>query len=396
MSDIETFDFPPMDKYLMPHTPEISSQIFWLLPLFWLTVGLSASVRSCLSCFPGGVWVVVVLVSLIWFRLTRWFAQGGRFDETGMDLKGKTIIVTGANAGIGKNAAGRLAKQGARVIIGCRDPKRGQDALNEIKRVSGSQEVELMQLDLSSMASVSQFAKTFLNKYDRLDILMNNAGIMATPYGQTTEGHESQFGTNHLGHFLLTILLLPTLIKSKGRVVNVTSIGHWFAQRGVNDAEIALMNNKATYTPWRSYGLSKLGNILLAKELHNRFYSLGLVATAVHPGGIKTDLGKHMSVGQQISIAVTSPLFLKTISAGADSQMKCALDPTIVPGEYYQDCRVFQSSVHARNLRMGQWLWDYSMKAVANFVDAATIKQIQQLQATAAAVPFSTESKKSQ
>jgi len=318
------------------------------------------------------------LIFFAWFRMTRWVALGGTFNERKLNrsLADHVVVVTGANAGIGKLSSLRFAKLGARVVMCCRDAGRGQEALNFVKEKSKSSTVELMSLDLSSLVSVQKFCKEFLSKFDRLDVLLNNAGVMETPFGLTAEGHETQFGTNHLGHFLLTASLLRTLLNSKGRVVNVTSLGHWFAQKGITDDILAQLKNKETYDPWLSYGVSKLSNLLMARELHARYHPAGLTAASCHPGAVETELARHMAPVEQLVWRSIGPLFLKNQYAGAHTSMYCSLHPQLASGEYHQDCAVVPCSPSGRDLQLSAWLWDYSVRAVAKYLDPAALSLV--------------------
>jgi NAD(P)-dependent dehydrogenase (short-subunit alcohol dehydrogenase family) len=211
------------------------------------------------------------------------------------DLTGKVIIVTGANSGIGFEAAKEFARKGAQTILACRSMDKAQTALSQIQAEITNAPVEIMQLDLAGLASVRQFADTFKAKYQRLDVLVNNAGIMMVPYGTTEDGFERQFGTNHLGHFALTGLLLDLILKTPGsRVVNVSSSGH---RMGSVDFDNLIYDGGNGYSPMRAYGRSKLANLLFTYELQRRFEAAGVeaMALAAHPGSSSTNLGDHLS-----------------------------------------------------------------------------------------------------
>jgi len=199
---------------------------------------------------------------------------------------------------------------------------------------------------------------------------------MACPFGKTADGYETQFGTNHLGHFLLTVSLLPKLLESKGRVVNVASTGHHFVSAGLNSDVLNGLNSKEGYNEWIAYGTSKLGNILFARELHTRFHDQGLIAVSLHPGGIMTELARHQPAAARAAMKVAS-VFLKSIPAGADTQMRCCLDPQISAGEYYTDCHTFPTSKWGSDAKQSAWLWDYSMKQVRNFVDPSVVSLLE-------------------
>ena len=206
-------------------------------------------------------------------------------------LAGKTVIITGANCGIGKETAIDMAKRQARVIMACRSVERGEKAAEEVRRASGSSKVVFQQLDLASLTSVRRFCERVLKEEPRIDILINNAGIMACPYWKTEDGFEMQFGVNHLGHFLLTNLLLDRLKEAPAaRIVNVSSIAHAMT-KGINFDDI---NSEKSYSAWTAYGQSKLANILFTRSLARRLEGTTVTTTSLHPGTIRTELARHL------------------------------------------------------------------------------------------------------
>jgi NAD(P)-dependent dehydrogenase (short-subunit alcohol dehydrogenase family) len=211
-----------------------------------------------------------------------------RWDREKMpSQQGRVAVVTGANSGLGYQLSEALAMKGARVIMACRDLRKGEEACSQIIRQHPHVEPEVMELDLSDLASVSAFAER-LNPMGRLDLLINNAGLMAIPLQRTSEGFEMQFGVNHLGHFALTARLWPLLKKSTGsRVVSVSSAAHRFGKIRFED-----IHWNDSYSKWGAYGMSKLSNLLFIKELANRITRAGLpvVAAAAHPGYAGTEL----------------------------------------------------------------------------------------------------------
>lgn len=205
--------------------------------------------------------------------------QGGQFEKS-TRIDGKTVIITGANSGIGKETAIDLARRGGKIFIACRDLKRGQNALEEIKMKSGSEKIYFLQLDLASLDSVREFSRRFHELESSLHILINNAGIMACPRALTKDGFELQFGTNHLGHFLLTNLLLDRLKESApSRVVIVSSVLHKIGRIKRDD-----LNSEKSYAKWSVYGQSKLAKVLFARELSKRLEGSGVTANSLHPG----------------------------------------------------------------------------------------------------------------
>ncbi|MGW2819804.1 oxidoreductase [Streptomyces sp. NPDC001443] len=202
------------------------------------------------------------------------------------DLSGRNAVVTGANSGLGYVTARELARHGSRVVVACRSEPRGRAAVDRIGAEVPGAEVEFARLDLGDLASVREFAARL--PYDRLDLLVNNAGVMALPYGTTADGFETQFGVNHLGHFALTGLLLPALLATPGaRVVTVSSMMHVLANIDIDD-----LNSERKYRRWIAYGRSKTANLLFTHELARRLEAAGAdtVAAAAHPGYAATNL----------------------------------------------------------------------------------------------------------
>jgi NAD(P)-dependent dehydrogenase (short-subunit alcohol dehydrogenase family) len=263
------------------------------------------------------------------------------------DLTGKVIIVTGANCGLGYEDAKEFARKGAQTIMACRDMAKAQAALDQLKAEIPEAHAEIMQLDLSSLASVRQFAEDFKGRYQRLDVLVNNAGIMWAPYGKTEDGFESQFGTNHLGHFALTGLLIDLLHKTPdSRVVNVSSVGH---RAGVMDFENLMFEDGEGYSRHGAYGRSKLANLLFTYELQRRFEAnnVAAIAVAAHPGGSSTNLSRH--VENRWWFRLLRPLFeviAQSAAMGALPTIRAAVDPNARGGEYYGPARFRESRGH--------------------------------------------------
>jgi retinol dehydrogenase 12 len=217
--------------------------------------------------------------------------QGGQYRKN-TKIDGKVVIITGANSGIGKETAIDLAKRGGKVYIACRDVKRGEDALSDIKDKSGSGNVHFLQLDLASMASIHEFSKKFHELEAQLHILINNAGVMACPKAMTKDGFEMQIGTNHMGHFLLTNLLLDLLKQTApARIVNVSSLFHWYGRINRDD-----LNSEKSYWRWIAYGQSKIANILFTRELARRLEGTGVTANSLHPGAVRTELMRDVDL----------------------------------------------------------------------------------------------------
>ncbi|MFN7250003.1 MAG: oxidoreductase [Anaerobacillus sp.] len=248
------------------------------------------------------------------------------------DLTGKTIVVTGANSGIGLEAAKILANQGAHVIMAVRNEQKGVDAVAALKSVNKNAIIEVMKLDLADLSSVRSFVAKFNEKFSNLDILINNAGIMNPPYGQTKDGFELQFGSNHLGHFALTGLLLPLLKNTPGsRVVTLSSIAH----RGASIYFDNLDGSKG-YKPMNFYKQSKLANLLFAKELDKRFKQHGIstISLACHPGITATNLFK---LGKKDSPQLLQKLLkwlFQSVEMGVLPTIYAATEASLSGGEY--------------------------------------------------------------
>jgi NAD(P)-dependent dehydrogenase (short-subunit alcohol dehydrogenase family) len=249
------------------------------------------------------------------------------------DQTGRIAIVTGANTGIGLETARMLALKGAHVVLACRSPEKGRAALDQILMDRPSGKVVLEALDLSDLESVAAFATRFAAQHTRLDLLINNAGVMAPPLGRTRQGFELQLGTNHLGHFALTARLLPLLARTPGaRVVVVSSTAQSFGRIDFDD----LNWEKRSYSGWRSYGQSKLANSLFALELQRRLAAAGsgVIVTSAHPGWTATDLQRTSWFAR-----VMNPLLAMKPPAGALPTLRAATDPTAAGGSYWGPSR---------------------------------------------------------
>jgi NAD(P)-dependent dehydrogenase (short-subunit alcohol dehydrogenase family) len=256
----------------------------------------------------------------------------------GRDLRGTVAIVTGGHAGLGLETTRALSNAGATVVIGARDLEKAQTAVETLKNV------EVARLDLLSPGSVDRFAAEFLNSNRALDLLINNAGIMATPLMRDDRGCEMQFATNHLGHFQLTAGLWEALKKSgRARVVALSSFGHSMGEVDLEDPNF----NRRPYDKWKAYGQSKSANSLFAVALDKRGQEHGIRAFAVHPGGILTDLVRHMTEEELNSFGVYRengvarvPERFKTVEQGAATTVWCAASPQLngQGGVYCEDC----------------------------------------------------------
>ncbi|KAJ8753968.1 hypothetical protein K2173_001866 [Erythroxylum novogranatense] len=289
----------------------------------------------------------------------------------GIDASNRTVIITGGASGIGLETARVLALRNAHVIIAARNMEAANEAKELILKNHQSARVDVMKLDLSSVKSVREFVDKFLSLDLPLNILINNAGVMFCPYQLSEDGIEMQFATNHLGHFLLTNLLLDKMKETakatgiEGRIVNLASIAHIHTYR--NGIMFENLNDKKSYSDKRAYGQSKLANILHARELSRRLQAEGanITANAVHPGLIMTNLMRHSAISTRIFKAFTYYLW-KNVPQGAATTCYVALDPRLkgVSGKYFADCNEMETTAFGRNEELAMELWDFSNKLV--------------------------------
>ncbi len=260
----------------------------------------------------------------------------------GLDLGGRTAIVTGASGGLGAEAARALAARGASVTLTARDVPRGEKVAASIRAAHPGARVEVHELELSAPDSVRRFARGWLADHGALQMLILNAGVMACPLARTSEGWELQFATNHLGHFLLTQRLLPALLAgAPARVVAVSSGGHKISPVVFDDVHF----ERREYDPWAAYGQAKTANVLFAVELDRRLRDRGVRAFGVHPGMILTDLGRHLtreSAEQIRSSATAAGNARKSVEAGAATEVWAATAPELDGrgGIYLEDCGI--------------------------------------------------------
>lgn len=289
------------------------------------------------------------------------------------DQHGKTIFVTGANTGIGFEAAKVFAGKGARVLLGCRNATKGRDAVARIRDAHPDADVELISIDLADLSSVAQAAEV-VTQEPKLDVLVNNAGIMFNPKSLTKDGFESQFGVNHLGHFALTARLLPKLRETPGaRIVNISSVGHRF---GNGDLFWDDLHAEESYNPQTRYFASKLANLLFTYELDRRMRAQGsdLVVVAAHPGGADTELGRHVTGLFALLMVLLRPLLMlimNTSETGAWPTELAATHPDVEGGQYFGPGRFRETSGPARQVdsspqskdpAKAKRLWDVSIE----------------------------------
>ncbi|MCA9711945.1 MAG: SDR family oxidoreductase [Myxococcales bacterium] len=300
------------------------------------------------------------LVSLFKGRGPSGFGFASTAEEVteGIDLRGKTILVTGVNSGLGQESARVLSLRGAKILGAARTRDKAVQACAGLTGEAVGLACELSDPD-SVRACVQEAAE-----HGPLDVVLCNAGIMALPERTIVRGHELQLLTNHIGHFILVTGLLPHL-RDDARVVVLSSSAHgWAPKEGIAFDDLTL---EQSYTPNRAYGQSKLANLLFARALARRFVGSERTANALHPGVILTNLARHMSPVVQRLAPVVSALAFKTIPQGAATQCYVATHPSLatVSGEYFGDCNVARSSRHAQDEAMGERLWAVTEEIVA-------------------------------
>ncbi len=268
-----------------------------------------------------------------------------------MSMDGKRVLITGGNSGIGKVTAIELAKLGAEVVLACRESDKTNTALQEI---GAHGEAANLPVDLASLASVRNLAEAFLERYDRLDVLINNAGTFPAKLTLTEDGFETQFGVNHLAHFLLTNLLLERLNESApSRVITVTSKLH---KNGAMDFES--FRGEQKYSAQKAYGQSKLANVLFAVELAERLEGTGVTSNMLHPGAVRTDIMREMPWFLRSLIN----LFFIDVEKGARTSIMLASDPGLATtnGEYFDQCERDDYADAAKDKELRQRLWSES------------------------------------
>jgi NAD(P)-dependent dehydrogenase (short-subunit alcohol dehydrogenase family) len=280
-----------------------------------------------------------------------------------LNVKGKVAVVTGGNSGLGKETARVLAQKGVKVILAVRSTDRGEDAAIEIRKEFPKSYVEVMKLDLSSLASVKSFAKEFLGRYEHLDFLINNAGVMVPPYTKTEDGFELQFGTNHLAHFALTGLLLPLLESTEdSRIVTISSVAHLTGD--VNFHDLAWEQRK--YDAPKAYADSKIANLYFTYELARKLNKSSIKVLAAHPGWTSTNLQKNWRL-----FRLLNPFFAQKPEMGALPTLRAATDPDAQSGDYFgpsgwQEVRGYPKKVasnkRSNDKEIAEKLWRASEK----------------------------------
>jgi NAD(P)-dependent dehydrogenase (short-subunit alcohol dehydrogenase family) len=247
------------------------------------------------------------------------------------DQTGRTAVITGANTGLGYETAAALAAKGASVVLAVRNLDKGKEAARRIEQATPGAQVQLRELDLSSLDSIRAAADELRSNHESIDLLINNAGVMFTPKSTTKDGFELQFGTNHLGHFALTNLLLDRVLAATGsRIVTVSSQGHRFV-RGIHFDDLQA---DRSYRRVGAYGQAKLANLLFTYELQRRLTGTNTIAVAAHPGGSKTELTRNLPPLVAAATRLAEPLF-QSADMGALPTLRAATDPGVLGGQYF-------------------------------------------------------------
>jgi NAD(P)-dependent dehydrogenase (short-subunit alcohol dehydrogenase family) len=280
-----------------------------------------------------------------------------------VSVKGKTVVVTGANTGIGFETAAALAGQGAHVVLTSRDAAKGKAAVGEIERRHPGADVTVMSLDLARLADVRRFASDLAARYPRLDVLVNNAGLILGERSTTQDGFETTFHVNHLGPFLLTNLLLPKLkAAAPSRIVNVASIAHRWGRLDLDD-----LQSEKSYRKMRVYGTTKLCNILFTRELARRLGSTGVTANALHPGNVRSGFGKDGDTRGLFALGVKmNVLFSRSPASGASTSIFLASSPLVAgtTGGYFVNSKPSKPSAAGRDDEAARKLWERSAELV--------------------------------
>lgn len=272
--------------------------------------------------------------------------------------KNSVAVVTGANSGMGKATSIALAKTGATVVMLCRSRLRGEEALQEVRTISGNNSVDMLICDLGSFDSIENCCSELKSKYKRLDVLVNNAGVILPGYYRTADGYELQFGVNHLGHFLLTNRLLELIISSApARIINVASGAHKAGKIYFDD-----INLEKNYTFWKAYGQSKLANVLFTYELAERLKGSGVTVNCLHPGAVASRMGINRDTGFGSFITGLLKPFFQTTEEGAATAIYLATSPEVegVTGKYFYRKKAIQSSKASYDKELAKKLWDLS------------------------------------
>lgn len=275
----------------------------------------------------------------------------------------KVIIITGANTGLGKEAARLLAIKNATVVMACRDMVKCEKSRVELALMSRNKRLYCRKCDLSSQESIREFANKFQKEFNRLDVLINNAGVMRCSKSSTKEGIETHLGVNHMGHFLLTNLLLDSLKKSApSRIVNVTTLKHGSSR--INKVDL---NSDMSYSEEEAYNQSKLANLMFTSKLAEVLKDTGVTVNAVYPGISTTDISRHLPFYNSVTRFFIKPiawLFLKSAAKGSQTLVHAALDPELedISGQFISNFKIIPLPYRARDQKTVEWLWKVSEK----------------------------------
>jgi len=295
------------------------------------------------------------------YLANRHFAGGVCFDK--VDLSDKVIIITGSNCGIGFETAKALAKMNGHIIMACKKSAKTEHACEILKMASPSKKVEAMELDLSSLESIRSFVSDFKAKDIPLHILINNAGVVGGQTRKTTkDGFEMSFGINHLGHFLLTNLLLDKLKETKGRIVNVSTNLHKDFSIDFDD----LQYETRKWHAMNEYSITKLMIVSFSIELQRRLEGTGVNVFSLHPGVVRTGIVREASLGMRIGFGLAVSIFGKNTKQGSQTSIYAAISPSLNEkgGSYLADCEISKASDEANNPEIAKKLWDISAEMV--------------------------------
>ncbi|XP_069675739.1 retinol dehydrogenase 14-like isoform X1 [Periplaneta americana] len=309
-----------------------------------------------MSCCFANIYLWAFIFLLLGIKIYLKLTTGRCTSKKRMD--GKTVIVTGANTGIGKETARDLARRGARVILACRDMKKAEEALKDIVASTGNSNLEAQHLDVSSLASVRKFADHINKTENRLDVLVNNAGVAAINYKLTSDNLLIGMQVNHFGPFLLTCLLIELLKRSApSRIIMVSSVLHAYAKFDIDN-----LNSEKWFSSTQVYNCSKLANIMVANELARRLKGTGVTANSLHPGAVLTDVWRHLSGVTKAIVTSVLKVFCKDAVEGAQTTIYLAVSEEVegVTGKYFVDCKEKQPRRLALNEGIAKKLWEKS------------------------------------
>jgi len=297
------------------------------------------------------------------FIIRRFIRGADSWNKVTKDLHGKVVLITGANTGIGFETAKELAKMGGHIVIACRDINKGNIAKKVVQEYSKNEFITVVELDLSSFESIVQFVKKLHDMNLKIDILINNAGVMMCPFSKTKDGLEMQVGTNHIGHFYLTLLMIDQdLINEKeGRILNVSSNAHQLLGQDLDPEK--LFFDEKNYNKYKAYGHSKLANVLFTIELQRRLVNnnIKIITVSLHPGGVSTEITRH-TISDKFQWF--SSLFFKTPLQGAQTSLYCSLSDDVTPGAYYEDCKLKKATIPKGKPNLAFDLWETSEKVI--------------------------------